>query len=147
MLNIKKFLSLPHSKKIIVGLDYTLWPFKAEYKHFLYSEIYSYNQPHINRFFKEINNENLKLYATSRSVCPELSQIVLKLVYPDIKFNKVEIFNTKKPDKLPHISNIIKDINEPFTVFDSDDIILNGIKKVYTNCEIYRTPESFDLFK
>ena len=144
---IKNFLKFPQSKKIIVGLDYTLWPFKAEYKHFLYSELLEYNLHHVNCFLKEVNNQNLELYATSRSSCPDLSRVVLKAVYPEIKFNQIEIFSTKRPEKLGHISNIIDNTDDSFTVFDNDLLILEGIKKVYPNSVTYRAPCGFEMFK
>ena len=144
---IKNFLKFPQSKKLIVGLDYTLWPFKAEYKHFLYSDLEKYNLPHVNSFFKEVNNQNLELYAISRSSCPDLSRVVLKAVYPEIKFNQIEIFSTKRPEKLAHISNIIDNTDESFTVFDNDLVILEGIKNVYPNSVTYRAPCGFEMFK
>ena len=136
---------IPHSKKIIFGLDRCLWPFTVEY-----SRVSSVMTTHTQEFARNrsrcllnMKKDGSKLMIASRSSNPRVCTLLLEKLYPNVKWDARAIFNAN--NKIPHISKLVG-LNEPFCLFDHDPEMLRVVKRNYGDqCKVFLSTQVSDI--
>ena len=128
---------LPHSKKIIVGLNKCLWPFsvdKDRVSHAVNPTVKEYVREK-NMCLKNLKRDGCKLYIASRSSNPRVCSMMLGQLYPEIAWDGMAIFNSSS--KLRHVQRLVRH-GETFCMFDHNHETLTRIKKTYGDrCKVF----------
>ena len=148
----KKFVdSLPKRKIFIFDLDKTIWDCTIEEDLYITeNEIKMYVKPERHSILTYLQEKGHEINIGSRSSEPELCKKYLKMLFPNIKFNNMQIYPTPE-FKRKHVNAIFsgRDISD-FYFFDDELNILEDLKKAYyPYANIFHTPNgvSYDTFK
>lgn len=137
----RAFLNSTHAKKIIVGMDRSLWPFTVEY-----GTVNSLVSPKVEEFarvrgrtLKMLQDNGSRLFIASQSSNPRVCSVLLNMLYPDIRWDGRAIF--KSNNKLKQLNRLVG-INEDFCLFDHNPTTLLLAKKNYgERCRVFLANE------
>jgi hypothetical protein len=139
----KKWIcTIPVPSIFIFDLDLTLWDFTVEEdEHIKSNEIFDYSPKERHYMLTHLQELGHELNIGSRSSEPEICKKHLKLLFPNIIFNNMQIYPTPE-FKRNHIDAIFKDREiTDFYFFDDELNILKDIEIAYPGkAHIFHTP-------
>ena len=148
----KRFVNnLPKRTVFIFDLDLTIWDCTIEEDlHIREKEIKNYVKPERNLILTYLQERGHEINIGSRSSEPKLCKKYLELLFPNIRFNNMQIYPTPE-FKRKHVDAIFSGRNvSDFYFFDDELNILEDLRKQYPkHANIFHTPNgvSYDTFK